>query len=182
MAPSALGALGEVMGPLRTQHALYARLAAVGLPDPGAQPPLLPGPNAAWCRARALAWASVRPEVRFVDLAAPATHDWLTLHGAPVLAERGLREADRGVVMSPDRRLTRPLALLLREWARDRREPPVAGIRYESRLVEGLECHVLFGAWALERDSIQITPLRPDDERVRLAARLLGLGVFDAPA
>src|SRR4051794_14227185 len=75
------------------------------------------------------------PHARFVDVDDPHTHAQLNRELPNLLAEHGLEEFDRGVMMSQNRSITRTIAGHLHHQlqGRDLGGTRVVGIRFESR-------------------------------------------------
>jgi hypothetical protein len=110
---------------------------------------------------RSLGHAAIDPALRFVDVDHPDTHRSLTVPLRPVLRRHRLRVVDRGVVLSPDRRLTRPIARECWRLAQTPDHPDWAGLRYGSRLHPEWEC---WAAW-------EPSPIRPHSARVQTVTR-----------
>lgn len=110
---------------------------------------------------RYLGHVAIDPAVRFVDVDHPDTHASLAGPLRPLLRRHRLRVIDRGVVFSPDRRLTRPIARHCWTLARTPDHRDWAGLRYESRLRAGWEC------WAVWEPS----PIRLHSSHVRAVTR-----------
>ena len=83
--------------------------------------------------------------VRFADVDHPTTHAHVSGALAATLDRLGFTTYDRGLMLSPDRRVTRPVATYLHRYARQHGEARISGLRYESRLYREWEC------WALWR-------------------------------
>lgn len=123
---------------------------------------------------RQLVQATIRPDCVSITLNAQATFRYLTPHLVGVLSDAGLSIAvDNGVVMSPDRAVTRPIGNVLSEWRRQHPQP-VSGITYMSRVDHTVTCEALFGAYPLLRASVEICDIDRDDV-IRVGLRLSGV-------
>ena len=123
--------------------------------------------------ARVLGQARLDGEHHFVDVDHPSTHAQLTEDLHELLAEHGVREFDRGVMMTQDRRITRAVVGHLHRFAAE--HEGICGVRYESRIRAGLEC---WAVWEHCRERLvdrEVDPLTPHTPELREAAELLGL-------
>lgn len=146
-ASTAETAFGETIARYREAPGLLDRIDSFlnARPDPDydfdLQPARVP---ADYFADRYLGHVAVDPDVRFVDVDHPDTHTALTAPMRALLRAHRLRAVDRGVAFSPDRRLTRPIAGHYWTLAQTPDHRDWAGLRYESRLLEGWECWALW--------------------------------------
>jgi hypothetical protein len=108
------------------------------------------GSLAADCRQlRTAVHVKLPPDLTFLDVESPATHQFLRSELALGLSAIGLNDLDVSAVRGPNRQVTQ----LISEWAytaADGEQPLYAGIRYESRIRSGWECWALFDDEELE--------------------------------
>lgn len=181
-ASSAEAALGETLAAFRTSPGVAERINAFldGDADPDTDPTAISGEvPAEFFASRALARAQIHGDYPFFDVDDAELHVILTYDLADLLRTLGLREVDRGAVMSPDRRLTRPIAGALRRRSGRSDTTAYAGIRYESRLDRRWEC---WAHWEMFRVSRRLSnePLTPTHPAVLSAAGRLGLTLQSA--
>jgi hypothetical protein len=88
-----------------------------------------------------------------------------------------LRVVDRGVVFSPDRRLTRPIARHCWTLAQTADHRDWAGLRYESRLRAGWECWALWEPNPIRLHSSRIRAVTRTDRDLHVAAGELGVTI-----
>lgn len=178
LATSAEGAFGETLARFRERPQAWALLAALdGEPDLG-EPEIDRGsvpPD--WPHARNIAYTAVEPGVHFVDVDASDTHLELGRECAWLLTKYGLRDIDRGVVLGPDRRITRHIASHYGERADH--DPRTAGLRYESRVRGEWECWVLWPPAPLLAHTLSVLPVTWTNPDLRTAARKLRLALPD---
>jgi hypothetical protein len=114
-ATTAEGAYGETVARFRPSITLLARLREIddveptrAMQTPGTDPELLAGGvvPADWRMRRHLAQTELDPTLRFADLAAPRTHQYLRRALAPIVVAFGLQDLDLGAVVGPHRALT----------------------------------------------------------------------------
>jgi RES domain len=123
---------------------------------------------------RVLGHAILATEHKFIDVDHPRTHAQLSDDLPDLLATHGLREIDRGVMMTQDRSITRTVAGYLHAYA-STSSISIGGIRYESRIHTGLECWAVWAQHAEYLVDRDIDPLTPDTPGVKEAADLLEL-------
>ncbi len=156
-----VGAFVETLAYVRRSLEFERRLLAATAadePDRAFDPVLSGGRIPSSYFERVLGRAVVDGELVFVDVDHPRTHAQLTENLGDLLAEHGLREFDRGVVMGQDRRITRSIAGNLHE----RLGEEVGGLRYESRVYRGLECWARSGSVSIRcSPNARWTPLPP---------------------
>jgi len=122
---------------------------------------------------RYLGHAQVDPRTQFVDLEHPDTH---AACAAPLLPQvtRYLRTRtiDRGTMHAADRRVTRTVSRHFHDLAQTPDHAELRGLRYESRLLAGWECWVVWDPSPIRgRPAIEkVTRTHP---ALREAARLL---------
>ncbi len=185
-ASTPLAAFLEVLAQLRSGgEGLTAEIlqaTSEGSPDPRLDPALRAGvlPED-FLVTRCLANAHVRTKSLFIDVASPQTHNLLTERLPHLLRYVPAHQFDRGVMMSQDRRVTRPIAGFLREYAETegRDQGNIAGLRYESRLAAEQTC------WAIWQDRLEIFdeethPLTVDHPDLLRAAEMLGIQTAEA--
>ncbi len=163
-ASSAVAAFAETIARYREAPGLLDRIDTFlnAEPDSDYDFPLEPARVPAdYFADRSLGHAAIDPALRFVDVDHPDTHTSLTVPLRPLLRRHGLRTIDRGVVLSPDRRLTRPIARRCWTLAQTPDHPDWAGLRYGSRLHAEWEC---WAAW-------EPTPIRPHSAQVQTVTR-----------
>jgi len=103
-AASEEAAFAETLAPFRASPEAAPRLAGQGPADAG-EPADVGLDLSAWASTRAIVRVRARGhDWLLVDLGKPATHAYLTDALTATRRAYGLREYDRGVVMSPDRR------------------------------------------------------------------------------
>jgi hypothetical protein len=178
-ATSAACAYGETISVFRTQRGVLARMEAFleGSPDPEYDPDLEPGVIPAnFLSGRAIGWVPIDATARFVDMADHVTHRDGTMRAAQLLNRYGLRELDRGVVMSQDRRLTRPLGRLYYDL-RARQGVAWAGLCYESRHRGGWQCWAIWDSDALLGLEARIYPIDPASPALAEAAQIVGVAI-----
>ena len=152
-------------------------------PDPPAQSGVLPkeffepspslDPESdAYARGRALGVASAS-EGMLIDISHSDTHHELNLAVRDVIESLGFDRFDRGVVMSQDRRITRPLASYLYSVARSQ----AVGIQFESRLVPGL-CFALWESTPISPGDL--TPVTTANKDLQRATKALHIKMPDA--
>jgi hypothetical protein len=123
------------------------------------------------------------PGARFVDVDDPRTHAQLNRELPDLLAEHGLDEFDRGVMMSQNRVITRTIAGHLHHQlhGQDLGGTRVVGIRFESRRYREQACWAIWddvGVVFPEAD-VDVDPIVPAIPELREAAELLGLRLPD---
>jgi RES domain len=168
-AGDAAGAFAESIAGFRSRPGLTAAIlesTAQDAPDPRFDPPLVGGvlPES-YFEQRALGRARMTPEQRVVDVAHPDTWHYLNLHFGHHVRRFGFDGYDRGVVMSQDRRITRPIASYLHAAL-----PRAVGIRYESRFLTA-DCFALWERAHLA--SPEVDPVVPETPELRRAAAAL---------
>lgn len=160
-ATTAAGAFGETLARFRPNPRLLAKLRElsddqtlesqlIGVSDPAHQGVgVVP---ADWRLGHILAGTELDILLRFVDIAAPQTHQYLRRVLSADIAELDLQDLDLSTVTGPHRRLTQLCARHIHEL-RDRNDvPSFDGIRYVSRLNPGWEC------WAIFSDRMRHSP------------------------
>jgi hypothetical protein len=174
-------AFGETIAKYRLREGLLETIDAylTEPPDEAADPPLRPGviPED-YFDDRVIGDTPVDKEAQFVDLAHPDTHAALNQSLPNLLQAFEIEGFDRGVVLGQDRRITRPIARHYYQLAQTPDHESIAGLRYESRLVEGWECWAIWEPSPLRTS--QAGPLRPvayDDPALAEAARLLSVAL-----
>lgn len=104
----------------------------------------------------------------------------LSVELADELARLGFKELDRGLMMGPDRRITRNAAQACRMVAAG--SSSVGGIRYESRLSDEWECWAVWQPFALDEGAQRVQPVDPGDPALRAAAGKLRMSIARPPA
>lgn len=174
---SAVCAYGETIAVFRRRAGLLEAIDAYldGRPDPEYDPELHPGivPDD-YLSGRAIGWAEVSAKARFVDVAAAQTHRDAGIRLADLLRQHGLKEFDRGVVMTQDRRLTRPVGRIYYEL-RVEIGSGWNGIRYESRHQEGWECWAVWDPDAVLGIDAAISPISLTSPALHEAAATVGV-------
>jgi hypothetical protein len=172
-AGDATGAFGETIADFRLRPGLTAVIleaTAEEAPDPRFDPSFEGGVlPASYFERRALGRARLAPEQRLVDVAHPDTWRYLDVHLGSHLRRLGFDRYDRGVVMSQDRRITRPIASYLQAAL-----PAAVGIRYESRFLPS-DCFALWERAQLM--SREVDPVVPETPELRRAAKALHIAV-----
>jgi RES domain len=177
-AASEEAAFAETLARFRVSPEAATRLGAQ-LPADAGEPADLGPDLSAWASTRAIVHVQTRGgDWHLVDIGEPATHTYLTGALSETLRAHGLREYDRGVVMSPDRRLTRPAGEALMQWGQ--RHERVAGIEFESRLAAEFRCQALFRPEALDAAAAQVQDVDPTHPALVWAARRIGIGASAA--
>jgi RES domain len=170
------GAFGETIAPFRKVPGLRARIDAflTGAPDPAFSPPLTVGAVPAdYFDGRYIGHAWSEPAALFVDVDNSTTHVALSILLDRILAALGYQMLDRGLLLGPDRRITRIVAAVCHELAN--RPPTACGLRYESRLRGEWECWALWEPFPFLPLPAEVRPVRKDDPALRSAARKLGI-------
>lgn len=172
-ATTAAGAFGESVARFRPSITLLAQLRTIQDQASSVRQPLGVSATesldigvvpAAWRTRRVLAQTRLEPTSRFVDLAAPRTHQALRRALSPSVAAFGLHDLDLSAVLGPHRRLTQQCARLIYELCDEDGSPLFAGLRYLSRLSPDWECWAIF-ADRMRRSatsSVAIAPAHPD--------------------
>jgi hypothetical protein len=147
-ATTAEAAFGETIARYRERAGLLAKIDAFleGQPDPEYDFDIEPGvvPRD-YLSNRRIGHCDIHPWAIFVDVDHVDTHAHATHGLAGLLAQLGFAEFDRGVMMSPDRRITRPVASFYHHLSRSAEGmEATCGIRYESRLIGEWECWSLW--------------------------------------
>jgi len=146
-------AFGETMARFRPSVALLAQLNAIEDDEPleralaGAVDPTDPHRGlvpADWRQRRRVGHTVLDPSLRFVDLAAGETMQYLRAALAPVAKQLGVADIDLSVVTGPQRRLTQEIARSIHDQRDRNGRPRFAGIRYLSRLNGEWECWAVF--------------------------------------
>jgi hypothetical protein len=130
-----------------------------------------------WRQRRTAVHVKLPPDLTFLDVESPATHQFLRSELALGLSAIGLNDLDVSTVRGPNRQVTQ----LISEWAytaADGERPLYAGIRYESRIRSGWECWALFDDEELEMEVVESIPITPDLPELVSVAQLFGLQVF----
>jgi hypothetical protein len=184
-ASTAIGAFGETLARFRPSIALLARLRAIEDEEPlevqllGTRHPFdsrtafIP---ADWRLRRLLAPTVLDADLRFADLAALPTHQYLRQVMAADLAELALPDLDFSTVSGPRRVLTQRCARHIYDLRNDAGAGLFAGVRYLSRLNPDWEC------WAIFADRMVHTPgfaatISPDNPDLLAVCRLFNLDV-----
>lgn len=172
-ASDAAGAFAETIASFRPRPGLTAAIlesTAEEAPDPRFDPSLAGGVlPSSYFDQRALGRARIAPEQRLVDVAHPDTWHYLSVHFGHHVHRFGFDGYDRGVVMSQDRRITRPIASHLHATL-----PGAVGIRYESRFLP-TDCFALWERAQLV--SPEVDPVVPETPELRRAAKALHIGL-----
>jgi RES domain len=172
-ASDATGAFAETIAGFRLRPGLTAAIlesTAEDAPDPLFDPSLAGGVlPTSYFEQRALGRARMPPEQRLVDVAHPDTWHYLNAHFGHHVHRLGFDGYDRGVVMSQDRRITRPVASYLHAAL-----PAAVGIRYESRFLT-TDC---FALWERARlVAPEVDPVVPETPELRRAAKALRIAL-----
>jgi hypothetical protein len=173
-ATTAVGAFIETLPYYRRSDDFLARLhreTSEDEPDASLDLDLATGEIKADYFKRILGRASLPSDLRFVDVDHARTHAQLNRELPELLAQHGLQEFDRGVVMNADRRITRAIAGHLHAIA----GPDVVGLRYESRRHRGIECWAVWEQASAQLADVDLDPLTPDLRDLQEAAATLGL-------
>ena len=174
--PSA--AYTETLAVLRPAHDQVARIRRTQ-PTPPNDPDLHTGKiPVGYLDARHIGVAACHPDVRLIDMSDPATHASFPAHVRRVLGWFDIRDADRGTVMTGDRRVTRYLARHLWQTCRDRGLTHIRGLRYESRLTPTATCFALWDDPSpIDTSTITLHPVEPTDPSLLRAVEVLGLSI-----
>jgi hypothetical protein len=168
------GAFGETISVFREVPALLRRIDAFlrGDPDPTFSPELTVGtvPDD-YFDGRYIGHAFSEPSALFVDVDDSSTHVALSVLLGRFLTALGYKMLDRGLMLGPDRRITRTVAAVCRDLSK--RPPGARGLRYESRLRNEWECWALWEPFALLPVPAEVRPVLKDDPALRSAARKL---------
>jgi hypothetical protein len=122
-----------------------------------------------------VAFARLDAEVAIVDVDASDTHLEIARELPHLLRKYALAGIDRGVVMGPDRRITRQIAsYFLRQSELDRR---LAGLRYESRVRGEWECWLVWPPAPLLAHTESVLPVTWSNADLRSAAKKLRLAL-----
>jgi hypothetical protein len=169
------GAFGETVARFRPSPKLYLGLQDIDDDEP-IDPSLAGGVVPVhWRMQRLLGIARLDQRLRFVDVAAPETHDHLNWALADVLTALGIDGGfDLSSITSRHRRLSQEVARYVYEFQDEAGEPLYAGIRYLSRLNAGWECWAVFDT-RFEGTSYPAESIFPDDPGLREACARLGL-------
>jgi hypothetical protein len=130
-----------------------------------------------WRQRRTAVHVKLPPNLTFLDVESPTTHQFLRSELALGLSAIGLNDLDVSAVRGPNRQVTQ----LISEWAytaADGEQPLYAGIRYESRIRSGWECWALFDDEELEIEVVESIPITPDLPDLGSVAQLFELQVF----
>lgn len=177
-ASTAVAAFGETIARYREVPGLLDRIDAFlgGEPDGEYDFPLEPGrvPDDYFAD-RYLGHVAIDPGVRFVDVDHPDTHLALSGPLRQLLRRHRLRGIDRGVVFSPDRRLTRPIARHCWTLAQTPDHRDWAGLRYESRLSPDWECWALWEPSPVRLHSADVHAVTRANPDLRAAAAQLAV-------
>jgi hypothetical protein len=179
-ASSAQAAFGETIARYREAPGLLDRIDAFlnAPPDADYDPELLPARVPGdYFADRYLGQVGIDPDVRFIDVDHPDTHAALNAPLRPLLRRHHLRTVDRGVTLSADRRLTRPIARHFWTLARTPDHRSWAGLRYESRLHEPWECWALWEPSPVRLHQSTVRAVTRTDPDLHAAARLLRIAV-----
>lgn len=175
-ASTAEGAFGEVLARFRERPQAWALLAALSGPPDVDEPEIDRGtvpPD--WPHKRNVAFAAVEPDVVFVDVDASDAHVEIARELPWLLRKYGLRDIDRGVVLGPDRRVTRHIAAYYGQQAE--RDVALAGLRYESRVRGEWECWVVWAPAPVRDRTVSVLPLTWTNRDLRSAAAKLRLAL-----
>jgi RES domain. len=157
------GAFAETTAHFRPKASLIAKMQAAA--NDGEAPPLPGLLDTTWRTRRALRSFQTVDALPFVDIEAPETHTYLTVHAARLLDSLHITNLDVSIVRGRSRWLTRGLA----EWVYNSRNDAgaalFAGIRYISRLGD-YECWAIFDGTEIE----QLTEQRIDIDDPSLVA------------
>jgi hypothetical protein len=171
-------AFGETIARYRRAPGLLDRIDAflTSDPDPDYDPEL----RAArvpedYFADRYLGRVTVEPEVRFIDVDHPDTHAALAAPLRGLLLAHGLRDIDRGVSFSPDRRLTRPIAGHYWALAQTPDHSDWAGLRYQSRLLPEWECWALWQPSPIRLGGAEVHAVTRTNPDLRAAAQILAI-------
>lgn len=172
-------AYGETITRYRERPGLMDRMAAYleGDPDQEYDFEIPPGEIPAdYFASRVLGHAPIDPDTYFVDVDHPDTHALLSNSLPELVLGQGLEGYDRGVLMGPDRRITRNVARHIYELALAESEIQVGGLRYESRYFGDWECWALWEPSPI-REAAADPPLdvSPSDIDLRKAADVLSV-------
>lgn len=130
-----------------------------------------------WRQRRSAVHVKLPPDLQFLDVEAPQTHQFLRNELALGLSSIGLEDLDVAVVRGQDRRVTQ----LISEWAYLAEEDGAAryaGVRYESRIRSGWECWALFDDEDLEIEVLETQPITPEMPALAEVATMFELQIF----
>ena len=121
-----------------------------------------------------------QPEIEFVDLADPRTHQALAVTGGAVLRALGVERVNERVVDYRNRRVTAAIVRILYELCSDERYTNVAGLRYRGWSGKPWDAYVVWNRpdsplLSLDSDDVQTRTLSPSDPEVVAACATLGL-------
>ena len=177
-ATSAEAAFGEAIAVFRERPGLLARIDAflAASPDPEydyeLQAAVVP-PD--YLATRVLGRAPANRTARFIDVDHADTHLHASRDLARLLQEVGRQRFDREVMMSPDRRITRPVATFYHRISRLESSRRLRGLRYQSRLDGGWECWALWRPLPLKSVTADVTVATANHPDLAAAARRLRL-------
>jgi hypothetical protein len=183
-----VAAFAETLAHFRPSIPLLAQLAAVeddeSLEDAlaGAIDPNDPARGvipADWRLRRRIGRTVLDPNLRFVDVAAPASVQHLRQALSPLAAELHLADIDLSSLTSQQRRFTQTCARYIYDQTDEHGHPRFAGIRYPSRFSDRWEC------WAVFDDRLRHVPGYPaltesifaDDPGLMRVASMFGLAI-----
>lgn len=142
------GAFAETTAHFRPKASLIAKVEAAA--NDGEAPPPSGVLDASWRARRMLRSFQTVDALPFVDIEAPETHTYLTLHAARLLDSLHITSLDVPMMRGRSRWLTRGLA----EWVYNSRDDAgdalFAGVRYVSRLGD-YECWAIFDGTDVEQ-------------------------------
>jgi hypothetical protein len=178
-ATTAAAAFGETISRYREKADLIAKIDAFleGPPDPeynfDTEPGVVPSD---YLSNRRIGRCDIPPWALFVDVDHAETHAHATRGLASLLTEIGFKEFDRGVMMSPDRRVTRPVASFYHHLSRTADEmEATCGLRYESRLAGEWECWSLWEPLPLDPTTAELETVTSSNPDLISAVEKLGL-------
>src|SRR5690606_6991025 len=129
-----------------------------------------------WRLRRIAVQVSVDPDLMFLDVDAPETHNVLNRELGAVLADHPeYKEFDVATVRGPTRALTQAIAGWANQQVDDYGAPLFAGIRYESRIRTGLEAWALFTTTSFAE--LQRLPIELTMPELQRAQKMLGVTV-----
>lgn len=128
-----------------------------------------------WRETRSKVHAFVEPGYFCLDLESPVTKRFLQAQLQAELDALGCVDLDIGAARGADRRVTRLIAEWVYEQEDDEGDALFAGVRYESRLVDDMECWALFDDIEMLRPTL--FPILESDPALQRAASIFGLRV-----
>jgi hypothetical protein len=169
-------AFAESIAPYRPKTGLVEDIMAnTEKPDDESDPALESGfLPANYLGSRRLGLAELSPGTLLVQLNHSDVHKYLSTRLAEDLARVGLQKHDAKTVLSPDRRLTRPISRVLYELRSQETYRDVVGIAYTSPLQASFECIALWAPIPVEGIPV-VDPITEAHPNLCEAAAIFGI-------